>query len=113
MRNNYSSLMDGGQITAPRFALFNPRTGQFDVENIGVAPDIEVDLDPAAWRQGHDPQLEKGVSAALTELKEHPVPPIKRPNYRSTLRRSALRPPRAKQVPPPAAVVAAKDNPGL
>ena len=60
MRNNYSSLMDGGQITAPRFALFNPRTGQFDVENIGVAPDIEVDLDPAAWRQGHDPQLEGG-----------------------------------------------------
>ncbi|MGB7497122.1 MAG: PDZ domain-containing protein [Candidatus Acidiferrum sp.] len=77
----YPSLMDGGQITAPRFALFNPRTGQFDVENIGVAPDIEVDLDPAAWRQGHDPQLEKGVSVALTELKEHPVPPIKRPPY--------------------------------
>ncbi len=77
----YPTLMDGGEITAPRFGLFNPKTGQFDVENIGVAPDIEVDLDPALWRKGQDPQLEKGVSVALTNLKEHPVPPIKRPKY--------------------------------
>ncbi len=77
----YPTLMDGGAITAPRFGLFNPKTGQFDVENIGVSPDIEVDLDPALWRQGHDPQLEKAVSVALTDLKEHPVAPIKRPNY--------------------------------
>jgi tricorn protease len=77
----YPSLMDGGLVTAPRFGLFNPTTGEFDVENIGVSPDIEVDLDPALWRQGHDPQLEKGVSVALTDLKEHPVPPVKRPKY--------------------------------
>ncbi|MGB7728882.1 MAG: PDZ domain-containing protein [Candidatus Acidiferrum sp.] len=77
----YPTLMDGGAITAPRFGLFNPKTGQFDVENIGVSPDIEVDLDPALWRQGHDPQLEKAVSVALTDLKEHPVAPIKRPKY--------------------------------
>ncbi len=77
----YPQLMDGGGITAPRWGLFNPKTGEFDVENKGVAPDIEVDLDPLLWRQGHDPQLEKGVSVALTELKEHPVPPVKRPKY--------------------------------
>ncbi len=77
----YPSLIDGGAITAPRFGLFNPKTGEFDVENIGVSPDIEVDLDPALWRQGHDPQLERGVSEALTLLKEHPVTPIKRPKY--------------------------------
>ena len=77
----YPPLMDGGQITAPRWALFNTKTGEFDVENKGVPPDIEVELDPALWRQGRDPQLEKGVSEALTELKEHPVPPIKRPKY--------------------------------
>jgi tricorn protease len=77
----YPSLIDGGQITAPRFGLFNPRTGEFDVENIGVSPDIDVDLDPALWRQGHDPQLEKGVSVALSNLKEHPVAPVKRPKY--------------------------------
>ena len=77
----YPPLMDGGQVTAPRFALYNPVTGEFDVENKGVSPDIEVELDPARWRQGHDPQLEKGVSVTLEQLKEHPVPPIKRPKY--------------------------------
>lgn len=77
----YPELIDGGGITAPRWGLFNPKTGEFDVENKGVAPDIEVDLDPALWRQGHDPQLEKGVSVALTSLKEHPVTPVKRPKY--------------------------------
>ena len=77
----YPSLMDGGGITAPRWALYNPETGEFDVENKGVSPDIEVDLDPALWRKGHDPQLEKGVEVALKELKEHPTPQIKRPKY--------------------------------
>ena len=77
----YPPLMDGGTVTAPRWGLYNPDTGEFDVENKGVAPDIEVDLDPALWRQGHDPQLEKGVEVALKELQEHPIPPIKRPRY--------------------------------
>ena len=77
----YPRLMDGGLVTAPRFGLYNPDIGEFDVENKGVSPDVEVELDPALWRQGHDPQLEKGVSVALQELKDHPVPPIKRPKY--------------------------------
>ena len=77
----YPSLMDGGAITAPRWGLFNPKSGEFDVENKGVAPDIEVDFDPALWRQGHDPQLEKAVSVTLATLKEHPVTPVKRPKY--------------------------------
>jgi tricorn protease len=77
----YPDLMDGGAVTAPRFGLYNPVTGQFDVENKGVSPDIEVDLDPALWRQGHDLQLEKGAEVALKQLQEHPIPPIKRPQY--------------------------------
>jgi tricorn protease len=77
----YPPLMDGGAVTAPRWGLFNPVTGEFDIENKGVSPDIEVDLDPALWRQGHDPQLEKGVEVALTMLREHPVAPVRRPKY--------------------------------
>jgi tricorn protease len=77
----YPPLMDDGAITAPRWGLFNPKTGEFDVENKGVAPDIQVDLDPAQWRQGHDPQLEKAVSVTLAILREHPVTPVKRPKY--------------------------------
>ena len=77
----YPTLMDGGTITAPREGLFNPDTGEFDVENRGIAPDVEVELDPAAVRRGHDPQLEKAVAVALEDLQQHPVPPIKRPKY--------------------------------
>ena len=77
----YPALMDGGTVTAPRFGLYNPETGEFDVENKGVPPDIEVEFDPAAWRQGHDPQLEKAVSVTLDDLKQHPAPEIKRPKY--------------------------------
>jgi len=77
----YPPLMDGGEVTAPRWGLYNPETGEFDVENKGVSPDIEVEFDPALWRQGHDPQLEKGVAVVLETLKDHPTPPIKRPKY--------------------------------
>jgi tricorn protease len=77
----YPPLMDGGAVTAPRWGLYNPKTGEFDVENKGVPPDIEVDLDPALWRKGQDPQLERGVAIALKALQDHPVPPVKRPKY--------------------------------
>lgn len=77
----YPSLIDGGFISAPRWAAYNPDTGQFDVENKGVAPDVEVDLDPHSWREGRDPQLEKGVAVALDLLKQHPAPALKRPPY--------------------------------
>jgi tricorn protease len=77
----YPTLMDGGTITAPRWGVFNPDTGEFDIENRGVAPDVEVELDPAAVRLGHDPQLERAVAVALESLKQHPPAPIKRPNY--------------------------------
>jgi tricorn protease len=77
----YPSLIDGGFISAPRWAAYNPDTGQFDVENKGVAPDVEVELDPHAWREGHDPQLEKGVAIALDLLRQHPAPATKRPPY--------------------------------
>ena len=79
----YPVLMDGGTVTAPREAFYNMR-GQWDVENRGVDPDVAVDLDPYAWRQGHDPQLEKAVQVAMEQLQQHPpvvakVPPY--PNY--------------------------------
>ncbi|MGA6985631.1 MAG: PDZ domain-containing protein [Terriglobales bacterium] len=77
----YPSLIDGGGVTAPRWGIYNPDTGEFDVENKGVTPDIEVEFDPALWRQGHDPQLEKGIATALELLKAHPVPEVKRPKY--------------------------------
>jgi tricorn protease len=77
----YPSLMDGGTITAPHIALWSYE-GEYEVENKGVAPDIEVEVDPAAWRQGRDVQLERAVAilmAQLAEQGEYVQPP--RPAY--------------------------------
>jgi len=73
-------LIDGGYVTAPNAAVWNP-DGHFDVENHGVAPDIEVRWDPAAVRQGHDPQLEKAVEVVMEELKANPPKHPRRPPY--------------------------------
>ena len=48
---------------------------------MGIAPDVEVEMDPKAWRQGHDLQLEKAVEVALEELERTPPPTFKRPAY--------------------------------
>ena len=59
-------------MAAPNLAFYN-LTENWDVENHGVPPDIEVEYDPALVRQGHDPQLEKAVEVLLKERKEHPL----------------------------------------
>ncbi|MBZ5680789.1 MAG: PDZ domain-containing protein [Acidobacteriia bacterium] len=76
----YPQLLDGGGVTAPRAALYG-LNGDWEVENHGVPPDYDVDLDPAAFRQGKDAQLEKAIEVVMKELKEHPLPQIKRPAY--------------------------------
>ncbi len=76
----YPNLIDGGSVTAPHFAFYTPE-GKWEIENHGVAPDIELDLDPKAWREGHDIQLEKAVSYLLEELKKNPPKEPKRPAY--------------------------------
>ncbi len=67
----YPPLIDGGSITAPRWAIYGTH-GQWEVEDIGIAPDVEVPADPEAIRQGHDPQLDRAVEEALELIKAHP-----------------------------------------
>jgi tricorn protease len=76
----YPELLDGGRVTAPRAAIYGLK-GEWEVENHGIAPDYEVDLDPAAYRQGHDAQLDKAIEVVMQQLKEHPLPEFKRPPY--------------------------------
>jgi tricorn protease len=76
----YPPLLDGGSVTAPRWAFYG-LNGDWEVENHGIAPDVEVDQDPKLVREGHDPQLEKAVSVALEELKNNPPATYKRPDY--------------------------------
>jgi len=70
-------------VTAPHMALYD-LNGKWEVENVGIAPDIEVAHDPKLVRQGRDPQLERGVEIVLAELrknppKDYPIPPY--PKY--------------------------------
>ncbi len=79
----YPALLDGGGVTAPRAAIYGLH-GEWEVENHGIAPDIEVENDPASVAAGHDAQLEKAVEVTLEALKKNPVvipdhPPY--PNY--------------------------------
>ena len=73
-------LMDGGNVTSPSVAFFSPK-GEWDVENHGVEPDIEVEQDPKAVSEGHDPQLEKAVAVAMEELAKTKVKEVERPEY--------------------------------
>ena len=76
----FPELIDGGTVTAPNLAFYNLK-GEWDVENHGVSPDVDVDYDPALVRAGHDPQLEKAVQVAMEQLKEHPLPHYERPPF--------------------------------
>jgi tricorn protease len=77
---DYPELVDGGSVTAPRGAIYGLQ-GDWEVENRGITPDIEVEMDPALVRQGRDPQLEKAVEVILDQLKKNPLPTYKRPEY--------------------------------
>lgn len=74
------NLIDGGTQTAPGFAAKTP-DGKFMIENEGTPPDIEVEMDPALWRQGRDPQLEKAIETVLAEIAKNPVKPVAKPNW--------------------------------
>jgi tricorn protease len=76
-------LIDGGRFVAPRGGFFNV-DGEWDVEAVGVAPDIEVMNKPKDVASGKDPQLEAAVAEALrrletegVELKPEPAPPVR------------------------------------
>ena len=76
-------FIDGGSMVAPRGGFIDT-DGEWAVEAVGVAPDVEVFQDPKAIIEGHDPQLEKAVQEALKllptqgiQLKKEPAPPIR------------------------------------
>jgi tricorn protease len=76
----FPELMDGGQITAPNLAFYDPDKG-WAVENEGVPPDIEVEMTPADVIAGRDPQLERAIAIVMDGLKKNPPVAVKRPPY--------------------------------
>jgi len=75
----FPPFLDGGGVTAPNVGIWT-KDG-FVVENVGVAPDIEVEQTPADVIAGRDPQLEKAIQVAMQQLKEHPVTVPVRPAF--------------------------------
>jgi tricorn protease len=76
----YPVLMDGGRVTAPRWAI-GGLNGHWQVEDHGIAPDVEVWQDPKLAREGHDPQLERAVAVAMQMLEKSPPPHYSPPPY--------------------------------
>jgi tricorn protease len=73
-------LIDGGNVGTPNLAFYN-LDGSWEIENHGISPDFEVEMDPKLVREGRDPQLEKAVEVVLAQLKKEPVNYGKRPGY--------------------------------
>jgi tricorn protease len=69
-------LIDNTFLSVPFFRFFTP-DGEWHVENEGVAPDIEVDLEPAAVNAGIDQQLDTAIATVLEELKTTKNLPLK------------------------------------
>lgn len=76
-------FVDGGRMVAPRGGFYNVE-GAWDIEGIGISPDIAVEQMPKEVLEGRDPQLEAAVKEALrlleTEgvtLKPEPKAPIR------------------------------------
>ena len=75
-------MIDGGRLTSPDNAVFDPINNKFVAENIGVPPDIEVRQDAKSLNAGSDPQLERAVTELMKQLgtkKEIKVPPFNTP----------------------------------
>ncbi|NVK58158.1 MAG: PD40 domain-containing protein [Alteromonadaceae bacterium] len=70
------AFIDGGFMTAPRSGFYDVN-GEWQVENYGVAPDINVEQWTSKTSQGQDPQLDKAIEVALDELKgfKSPIKP--------------------------------------
>jgi tricorn protease len=75
------SLIDGGRVQLPNRAAYDPSGTTWGIENVGVAPDFDVEITPADVIAGRDPQLEKAIEVALAQISRSPVSGPKRPAF--------------------------------
>jgi tricorn protease len=82
------ALVDGGALTAPDNAVFDPLAGKYIGENVGIPPDIAVRQDAKSLATGGDPQLERGVAELMEQLKGLKVNPAVRPEHPTPAKRN-------------------------
>ncbi len=75
------ALVDGGALTSPDNAVFDPINNVWIAENQGIPPDIEVRQTAKAVAEGRDPQLERGVQEALRLLEQEGTPTVTPPPF--------------------------------
>jgi tricorn protease len=75
------NLIDGGRVQLPNRAAYDPTGTTWGIENLGVAPDYDVEITPADVIAGRDPQLEKAVEVALAQISKNPLFIPKRPPF--------------------------------
>ncbi len=61
--------MDGTDVRVPGSTSYDPKTGEWIIENYGVDPDILLDNDPIKEYAGTDEQLLKAIDVALEQIK--------------------------------------------
>ena len=81
--STHYAMIDGGSLTAPDNAVFDPINNVFVAENEGVAPDIEVRQDAKALAEGRDPQLERAVQEVLKLVDANPAKKVTPPPFNS------------------------------
>ena len=64
------ALIDGGSLVVPFFRFFST-TGEWRIENEGVSPDVEIDLEPDAVNRGVDTQLDAGIAEVMRQLEDY------------------------------------------
>ena len=75
------ALVDGGALTAPDNAVFDPVNKEWIAENKGIPPDIEVRQDAVSLSKGRDPQLERAVVEVLKLIEQQGEIKITPPKY--------------------------------
>ncbi|MBL0057190.1 MAG: PD40 domain-containing protein [Chitinophagaceae bacterium] len=73
-------LIDGGNITAPTFRMYNP-DGSWFREGHGVDPDIPVDENLGMMQKGNDPQLERAILEIRNAIKSKGYRAPDQPGY--------------------------------
>ncbi|MEM9525875.1 MAG: S41 family peptidase, partial [Bacteroidota bacterium] len=81
-------LVDGGALTSPDNAVFDPEENEYIGENKGIAPDIPVRQDAKSLAAGKDPQLERAVQEVLKMLQAKPKMEVKNPPYNTPAKRN-------------------------
>jgi hypothetical protein len=75
------NLIDGGRVQLPNRAAYDPSGTSWGIENMGVAPDFDVEITPADVIAGRDPQLEKAIEVALAQISKTQSVAPKRPAF--------------------------------